>query len=114
MYLEVIHQFDVWGNAKDGYEVNNQCRVGYIKTLGKNAADWPSKAAILRALKRLDLVKKTVRLSSIEWDDNYSDAIGINEKDGRPVYFVSRVWGKWRPVNEDYIAGRLPIARIFA
>lgn len=25
MYYTLINYFDVWGNKKDGYEVNNQC-----------------------------------------------------------------------------------------
>lgn len=107
MYLEIIHHFDVWGNAKDGYEVNNQCRVGYIKIIGKNAADWPSKAAILRALKRLGQLKPSIRVNSIEWNNAYMDAVGLNEKDGRPAYFISRI-------DEKYLNDRLPVARIFA
>ena len=28
MFYTLINYFDVWGNKKDGYEVNNQCEEG--------------------------------------------------------------------------------------
>ena len=89
MYLEVRYHFDVWGNAREGYEVNNSCVFGYIKTMGPNADRWPSNNQILGALKRMELVKRSARMDSVSWDTAYVDAVGIEEKGGKPFAFIS-------------------------
>ena len=64
MTVTVTDFFDVWGNARDGWEVNNQCHDDY--TVRK--FNIYNRAAVLRFLKRIKFIKKTVRLASITWE----------------------------------------------
>jgi hypothetical protein len=79
--FEVTNLFDVWGNKKDGWEVNDQRPAGLI------VCRW-TEDSILKAMKKAGLIKKTVRKNSVKWDDS-CDGIGINEKSGKPVFFLS-------------------------
>jgi len=97
MFLRLIHYFDVWGNAKEGFEVNNFCEQAILEF-----PEWPTKEEILKRLKKIDFINKTVRMRSVRWDENYSDAIGIEDRDGRPVAFLERIFEKEGKEIEPY------------
>jgi hypothetical protein len=66
--FEVTNFFDVWGNKKEGYEVNNLCHEPDIRCRWK-------KLSILRALKRAGLIVSGARAASIEWENTGSGYI---------------------------------------
>ena len=65
MIVTVTNFFDVWGNARDGWEVNNQCHADYKV----RKFDIHNRAAVLRFLKRIQFLGKAVRLASITWEE---------------------------------------------
>lgn len=76
---------DVWGNAKDGYEVNDRRSWGYI-----HLPDDPSDKVILAELRKVGLLNRggTTRSISIDGDDEYMllDA----KKDGFPMFQLEK------------------------
>lgn len=82
----VIDYFDVWGNEKDGFEVNNLAEVGTIQLI-----DYTDRREMLKRLKEIDYFKKTVRHNQLEvWNDY--DMIEIyQKKDMRPVCRLERI-----------------------
>jgi len=74
-----ILSYDVWGNEKDGFEVNDTHRTGYTCRIPENADN----AAIVRALKRCGWLKKTLKTKSVDF--SYNDAIMRDE--WTPIYF---------------------------
>ena len=80
-----VFSLDVWGNANDGYEVNDRSGVGTIQ-LPEEFTD----AQLIRALKDAGIVRKTIRMSqvAIDGDDTW---ISIDDaKDGMPVFQLER------------------------
>lgn len=79
-----VYTLDVWGNARDGYEVNDRSYTGSRVRLSADG----TKADLLRALKEEGLVKKTARTSQMEVDDsNWPYAVYINAaKDSKPIF----------------------------
>ena len=72
--VKLINYFDVWGNKKDGWEVNNQC------------IEWDdgimveiSNREILELLKITGFLKKQVRINQIIFDD-YGEFIELSQK----------------------------------
>jgi hypothetical protein len=59
-----LYTYDVWGNEKDGYEVNNIFSTNAIYELDENMTD----KEIVKALKDQGLIKKGIHTSSIEID----------------------------------------------
>ena len=57
-----IYDYDVWGNAKDGYEVNDVFKTSYVVELSEN----PSDEEIIKALKKVGFLKPNFRTSSFE------------------------------------------------
>lgn len=87
MRYEVINHFDVWGNVKDGWEVNNQCTEGFVELpKGKD-----TELEVLKALKKMDMIRKTVRRNSC---NIYTDGTNwyIEEKNGKPVFTLMYDW----------------------
>lgn len=82
-YLVVYH-YDVCGNPRDGFEVNDSRTAGTV-----DIADTASDMDILRALKSLGELKPTARLASVRMSDN-GDSIDIDDKDGRPCWTLFR------------------------
>lgn len=75
----LINYFDVWGNAKDGYEVNNQC----IEFADLVIADDATDKDILNYLKEIGfLTTSDMRKLMIE---NLGDYIEISKKDRYPI-----------------------------
>lgn len=84
MKISVTNYFDVWGNKKDGWEVNNWCADEY--TVRK--FDIFDKQAVLRFLKRIDFLLPSVRVKSLTWEDTDRGWIIDQASDGCPVCFV--------------------------
>lgn len=84
----IVNYFDVWGNEKDGWEVNNVCQHGeYVEREAFN-----DRAEMLAWLKNMDFLAKYVRLNmlEIEWLDD--DFIEISRKaNGCPVCRIEGV-----------------------
>lgn len=53
MNYALINYFDVWGNEKDGYEINDQCVEAENLYIDNNATD----KQILGLLKTIDFLK---------------------------------------------------------
>lgn len=82
-----LWSLDVWGNARDGFEVNDRGKVNsdlYI-------ADESDKG-VIAALKAGGYIDAHVKPSQIDVDDGGSaDTLYINQKrNGRPVYQLER------------------------
>jgi ribosomal protein L31 len=75
----VTNYFDVWGNKKEGFEVNNQCH-DYYTTKSK----LETRKQILQFLKRINFLKKSVRENSIRWEDTESGAY-LNDRNWMPI-----------------------------
>ena len=88
MKFRLVNYFDVWGNKKDGFEVNNMCEQAII-----DFDDWPSKDDILKTLKKIGFLKPTCRKASIHWDNSYMEAIGIDDRNDCPVALLERYYG---------------------
>jgi len=79
MKYRLVHYFDVWGNRKEGYEVNNQCEHAIVEF-----TDYPSNDEILNKLKKINFLKKTTRKNSFNFD-NQGENIEIETHEGRPI-----------------------------
>lgn len=79
-----VYTLDVWGNAKDGYEVNDRSYTGSKVTLSSSG----TKADLLRALKDEGLVKKTARVAQMEVDDsNWPYFVSVDAaKTSKPIF----------------------------
>jgi hypothetical protein len=84
LYEEVatyyVHPLDVWGNRKDGYEVNDVLRSQGRITMPSDATN----AQVIKALKRGGFINKpSVRAKNIEIDGE--EDLYVNYR-GRPEY----------------------------
>jgi hypothetical protein len=80
MKLNLVNYFDVWGNKKDGYEVNNLCSEGEVQVKSWEDGD------ILKALKEKDFLKKHVRKNMLNFVDCFDEIVEIeHKKTGRPI-----------------------------
>ena len=61
--LKLINYFDVWGNEKDGWEVNNQC----IEWDDVWTSDLSNKT-LLNILKNTDFLQKNVRINQVDFE----------------------------------------------
>jgi hypothetical protein len=81
---KLVNYFDVWGNQKDGYEINNLC----TEIEGIVLVDGCQDTDLLKYLKSIGFFKKHVRLNMLSIED-YScmgDYIEISEKrTGKPI-----------------------------
>lgn len=77
----LINYFDVWGNKKDGYEINNQC-IEFDDLVIADDATPKEICSYLKSIKMLatdDMRKLEVT--------NWGDLIEINErKSGMPLF----------------------------
>jgi hypothetical protein len=75
-----VYSYDVWGNADDGWEVNDSFYVGEV-TLADDASD----ADIITALKDAGILSKKAKVSNVDIDGD-DDYITLNDKrDGMPL-----------------------------
>lgn len=77
-----IISYDVWGNDKDGYEVNQSF---YWRTGVDFNLDWNSNRDLVKFLKQEDYLAKHVKVSNLEFDD-HEQVVYINRRrDGYPL-----------------------------
>lgn len=64
----LVNYFDVWGNAKDGWEVNNLCN----EATGITITDDASEKDVLNYLKLIGFLttsdRRQVRIDMTDWD----------------------------------------------
>lgn len=81
----VINYFDVWGNEKDGWEVNNLCEEGTIELV-----DYTSVTETIKKLKELGFLASHCRANMFDvWNDY--DMIEYSRKNGKPLFRLERV-----------------------
>jgi hypothetical protein len=66
-----LWSYDVWGNAEDGYEVNDRCCQSR-EFIVDAAGDEPTDAELLAALQEQGYIKGNATLADVEfeWNDN--------------------------------------------
>ena len=103
MKLRLIDYFDVWGNARDGYAVNDMCEQAIFEV-----KDWPTNAEALKMLKKIGYFKKSVRLASVRFP-GYSDMIEIEDRKGRPICRLEEIYAPYDADAEPYhLEGNFP------
>jgi hypothetical protein len=79
-----VKSLDVWGNKKDGFEVNQEFGAGEIEV-----PPMTDDAGLLKLLKDGGFIKESVRLSQVSFEDTGSGFIEVaNSKTGEPLYFL--------------------------
>jgi hypothetical protein len=77
----LVNYFDVWGNKKDGWEINNLCTEGTIEL-----PEEFTEKDIVQALKEKGFFKKHVRVNMCDIEMHLYPYIEINQaKDFKPV-----------------------------
>jgi hypothetical protein len=77
---ELVNYFDVWGNEKNGYEVNNLCKEGQLE-LPENATNKD----IIHAIKAFGFFKKHVRTNMLDISNDW-EMIEIDQRrNGMPI-----------------------------
>ncbi len=66
MFEYQLVEYDVWGNAKDGYDINN-----FYCTDVKVRVKKDDERSVFNALKKQGIIKKGIRFSSVllEWHE---------------------------------------------
>lgn len=84
-----VHALDVWGNKRDGFEVNDVYPSSGKVTLRDNS----TKKDVIQALKREGFIRTGIRMNSIGFDGEFGERLYIDDmKDGgRPVYELRAV-----------------------
>jgi len=80
-----VMSLDVWGNQRDGYEVNDQYDAGTIEV----QEPWDQED-IFRVLKAEGYFKRRIQRRSVEIEVQDDDVVLVNDRQGRPVYTVWR------------------------
>ncbi len=84
-----VHTFDVWGNTKDGYEVNDEFRAGKI-VINKKFDDVEPED-VIKALKKKEFLRKTAKNSKYCCDFEGNGWFITYEGQAAPGYPVFRV-----------------------
>lgn len=88
MALYQLINLDVWGNARDGFEVNDRYATSTYVSIPEDSSD----AEIVKILKDEGIIKKGIRTASVEIDGDFEYSLYINEKKtGRPGFELMRV-----------------------
>lgn len=81
-------EYDVWGNKRDGYEVNQSFTTSVEVSLPDGASD----RQILQALKHAGILKRGIHLKSVDirddgstWGDAYHTIPVYGARDGYPL-----------------------------
>jgi hypothetical protein len=80
--INICNYFDVWGNQKDGYEVNSWNYP--VKNLG---AEIDSEKDILNLLKEQGLLNEKCRINQVTIEDESNGLIMIYERKTRKPMF---------------------------
>lgn len=93
-----VWSLDVWGNPKDGFEVNDRCRIGTISVRAEEQiynegtehefrSFVPSHAAFVLALKQAGHMKRGIWRSSVAIDGEHDGLLMVDEvRSGKPVW----------------------------
>lgn len=83
MHTYDVHGLDVWGNEREGFEVNDVYpSQGKVK-IPEGASD----DEIVRALKAEGFIDRNIRMASVEIEGEVGDFLYIGEaKTNKPVY----------------------------
>lgn len=73
-------EYDVWGNARDGYEVNDAFHTNQFYDID---SDW-NNAQLVGELKKQGLIKKRIRAKSVEMDGD--DQVIYFSYKGKPEF----------------------------
>ena len=91
-----LYSYDVWGNNREGYEVNDlyyQCTI----EIDNESHEWTTDKQIIQALKKEGYLKKNARFSSFEIHDGESSlyiTYNTNKCSGYPIYELRRKEGE--------------------
>ena len=77
MKYELVDYFDVWGNCRDGYEINDQRIVGTVEL-----PDNPTKQDFLNAAIEAGILKYNVTLGDVIIE-GYGDTVEILDPNPR-------------------------------
>lgn len=77
-----VWTYDVWGNARDGYEVNDRSKFGTYDVDPSVATD---DKATIRFLKEIGLLKAGVQARSLEFDGDDKNIYVNASRDGYPL-----------------------------
>lgn len=96
-----VLSLDVWGNARDGFYVNEVHRTGIVLectavlkhyNVGRAGEFYqyePADKYVVRALKRAGLLKRGVRVKSLEIDGENDATLYVNERrTGEPLWHL--------------------------
>jgi hypothetical protein len=78
MKITFINYWDVWGNARDGWDVNDVSRHSLTGKIPE------SPQAVLRLLKQNGIIHKTTRVRSFSQIDFQCSGIELTKRNGRP------------------------------
>jgi len=81
----VVYTYDVWGNRKDGYEVNDVCASGIEINLRRT-----DNKSIINTLKKEDYIRKCLHVSSFSITGEDYHTLYIYYKD-YPVCELKRI-----------------------
>ena len=83
--VKVINYFDIWGNKKDGWEINNMCEEESMRfTLHEE--DFYNHTAILVHLKEVGFLKPRTRMSQFVFEDLHEFGVEVyQKKDMMPI-----------------------------
>lgn len=76
----LINYFDVCGNSKDGWDVNDQCHECDVEFL-----DIPSDKEVVQKLKEIGFFKKHVRMNMISFAPYVEIFLIEQRRDNKPV-----------------------------
>lgn len=89
-----VYTYDVWGNEKDGWDVNDVYQTSdYV-----DIPDSPTDAQIITALKKEGLIKPRIHTKSIGIDGEPGYSLYITDaRNGKPEYELRAVKEKHEP-----------------
>ena len=78
--------YDIWGNKKDGWEVNNAFKIGEV-----DLSQVDKDKEITKRLKKAGFINSKVRYSSVEIEGDHDYSLFVNDVRGcaggyRPVF----------------------------
>lgn len=83
--VKLINYFDVWGNKKDGWEINNLCEehAGELELHESEQYDYKK---ILQLLKNVGFLTRTTRINQLHFEDLHDFGVEIyQKKDMMPI-----------------------------
>ena len=82
----LVHTYDVWGNAQDGWEVNNQYIVHDDLVITEDATQHD----VMQALKRVGFLARHVQLNMLDFMEWGADMIKIcDRRNGKPLCYLT-------------------------